>query len=382
MSSTPRRVLVVFVDAFGRTQLDRFGEHLDFLPHRRGLRGILGYSSGALPTVLTGAPPATHGRMCLFSKRADADESILSPLAWLGLLPAVLHERAALRRWLGRALAHAAGLTGYVALHRVPPEAFRWLDLPERDDLFRADRIGAASTFLADARRAGLSVLTARWQSPEAERWAAAYTELERRQPDLAFLYVTELDGALHARGNDAPEIEEVVRRFAARIARARERLGADGTPVTTIVVGDHGMADVTRVVDPRPVLAQLGAAQAFVDSTMIRLWGGEAALSRARLALERAALPGAWLDAGALRERRVPMEGAPFAEALWLLPEGTLFAPSFLGGRVRGMHGYDVGASSAFAGLASDDPAVLGATALTDVAGIVRERLSLPAAA
>ncbi len=373
-------MLVVFVDAFGRAQMERHGEHLGLLPHRRGLRGVLGYSSGALPTVLTGAPPAAHGRMCLFSKRADGEASLLSPLAWLGLLPAVLHERAALRRWLGRALARAAGLTGYVALHRVPPEAFRWLALPEREDLFRADRIGGARTFLADARRAGLSVLAARWQLPEAERWASAYAAMTPRRPDLTFLYVTELDAALHAHGNGAPVIDDVVRRFAARIARAREILGADGAAVTTLVVGDHGMADVRRVVDPRPLLAGMGPARAFVDSTMIRLWGGDAARARARRTLEHARTPGAWLDAGALRDRLVPVEGAPFGEALWLLPEGTLFAPSFLGGRVRGMHGYDVTAPSAFAGIASDDAAVLGAEALTDVAGIVRARLALPA--
>jgi hypothetical protein len=45
-------------------------------------------------------------------------------------------------------------------------------------------------------------------------------------------------------------------------------------------------------------------------------------------------------------------------------------------------MHGYDVTTPSAFAGLASDDAAVLGAEALTDVAGVVRARLALPATA
>lgn len=378
MPPGPRRVLVVFVDAFGPATLARYGDRLGFLPHRRSLRGILGYSSGALPTVLTGAPPAAHGRMCLFSRRAASGDGLLAPLAWLGLLPAVVHERAALRRWLGRALARVAGLTGYVALHRVPPEAFRWLDLPERDDLFQADRIGSARTFLADARRAGLSVLSAPWQLPEEARWSSACAAMARRKPDLAFLYLTELDAALHAHGGGAPEIEPVVERAVRRIARAREILGGDGAPLTTLVVGDHGMADVSRVVDPRPVLGALGSARAFVDSTMLRLWGDAGALGRARLALERARLPGAWLDAAALRRRLVPMDGAPFAEALWLLPEGALFAPSFLGGRVRGMHGYDVSAPSAFAALASDDEAALGAEALTDVAGIVRARLGL----
>src|SRR5262249_32359471 len=44
-SATGRRVLVVFVDAFGPAQLERFGALLPSLPHRRALAGVLGYSS-------------------------------------------------------------------------------------------------------------------------------------------------------------------------------------------------------------------------------------------------------------------------------------------------------------------------------------------------
>ncbi|MFO0755113.1 MAG: alkaline phosphatase family protein [Byssovorax sp.] len=374
------RVLVVFVDALGPSQLERFGSELGVLPHRKKLSGILGYSSGALPTVLTGVPPAVHGRMCLFSRRKEGDPSILAPLSVLGLLPRVVHERGALRRALGKALSRARGLTGYVQLHRVPPEAFRWLDLPERDDMFQAETIGPARTFLADARKAGLSVYAARWQLPEAERWAEAHAELRKSRPDLAFLYATELDGNLHERGNRDPLIGEVAARIGKRIAHARELLADDGASLTTIVVGDHGMADVDRVVDPRPVLPSLAPAQVFVDSTMIRLWGSPSALDRARLALERSSLPGAWLGRDDLRDRRAPTEGSPFAEALWVMPEGTLLAPSFLGGKVKGMHGYDLGTRSSFAALATDDAGAAEAQAITDIAGVVRSRLGLAA--
>lgn len=59
-------VLIVFIDAFGPDQLARFDEFFSFLPYRKSLHGILGYSSGALPTILTGQTPNMHGRMCLF----------------------------------------------------------------------------------------------------------------------------------------------------------------------------------------------------------------------------------------------------------------------------------------------------------------------------
>ena len=372
------RVLIVFVDALGPLQLEAAGG-LGGLPYRGQLRGILGYSCGALPTLLTGAPPARHGRMCLFAQ-ASQGEGVLAPLALLGLLPRVVHERSRLRRFAARMLARQARLTGYVELYRVPPETFRWLDLPEREDLFTAERIGGCETFLSVARRAGLRVFAAPWQVPEEQRWAHTEAVLRQQRPDVAFAYATELDGALHRTGNGSAEARLALRRIATRIERASEAMRAGGGEVTTIVVGDHGMADIDRAVDPRGLLRRLRGVRAFVDSTMLRLWGDDGTLERARALVEEEGLPGRWLDEEALEARQAPTHGAPYGRALFLLEEGKLFAPSFVGGAMRGMHGYDVASRSALAAIASDTPIPESCTSLTDVAPWVRSLLGVAA--
>jgi hypothetical protein len=275
-----------------------------------------------------------------------------------------------------RFIAELHGLTGYVALHRVPPEAFAWLDLPERDDLFTTRRIGGAATFLADARDAGLSVYASPWQLPSEERWRLALDTLRSRAPDLTFLYAAELDGVLHADGSDSAAAKACRTRLASSIERARDALLRHGD-VTTIVVGDHGMADVTRVIDPRGFEPPAGG-RCFVDSTMMRCWGSAAALAKCRVGLDRAGVPGRWLDRDALTERAAPVEGAPYGDAVFVLDEGAIFAPSFVGGRARGMHGYDLDASSCSAALASDGPLPEDIATLEGVAGIVRGHLGL----
>lgn len=378
MSDLSRRLLVVFVDALGPAQFERFGARFAFLPHRQTLRGILGYSSGALPTILTGVPPAVHGRMCLFSRNEDDMPGILAPLSILGLLPRYIHERNAIRQFTASVLKKHAGLSGYLALHRVPPEAFQWLDIPEREDLFQAESIGGASTFLAEARAAGLSVYTANWKLPENERWQAANAAIDKTQPDLTFLYSTDLDNHLHEYGNHALRTEQVMNRIARRISRAQELLQKDPRSLVTIVVGDHGMADVTSIVDPRPFAARLRLEKAIIDSTMWRFWGDDTALSHARKTLESSNLSGSWLDLRALRARGAPVIGVPFGQAFWLLPEGSIFAPSWVGNAARGMHGYDLGTQSSLAALASDDVAILNCGALTDVASVIRKVMGL----
>src|SRR5262245_58792448 len=301
------RLLVVFVDALGPAQAERFDESLRFVPQRQPLTGVLGYSSGALPTLLTGTAPAAHGRMCLFSA-SNTGPSVLRPLQWLGLLPRWVHERPFVRQRLARLLALSSGITGYVALHRVPPAPFAWLDLPERDDLFTADAIGGERTFLADARAAGLCVYAAPWQLPEAKRWEQALDALRREPPDLAFLYSAELDGVLHRVGNDGVEAGRTLARIARNIERARDLMARDGRPVVTLVVGDHGMADVNEIIDPRPLCGRLAGMRLFVDSTMLRFWGDAHVLASVRRAVEGQGWPGRWLDQQDLRARAAPV--------------------------------------------------------------------------
>lgn len=358
----------MFVDALGSDLARELGQRLGLAA--RSIGGVLGYSTGALPTVLTGQPPSVHGRMCLFARRRTAS-SVLDALSWLELLPRWLHERKRVRRLAEIWLRARFGLTGYVALHRVPPEAMRWLDLPEQDDLFTTPTIGGASTFLEDARVAGLSVYASRWQVAESDRWTQAHHALETTPADLTFLYATELDGVMHRAGTAA--VGDALARLADHISRARDQL-ARGGHLTTIVVGDHGMADINQVIDPRAVTAEL-APRLFVDSTMLRVWGGLDELARTRRTLE-SSWPGRWLDGAALAERRAPVNGSPFGDAAWLLPEGAMFAPSFLGGAVRGMHGYDLDTPSSRAGFLSDANAT--PHTLTDVAGLVRQSLAL----
>lgn len=365
------RWLVIFADALGPSQAARLARRLPWLRHSRQLRGELGYSSGAIATILTGSAPSEHGRMCLFAAHQASGASPLAPLRWMGLLPRRLHERGPVRRLLARAFARAQGWSGYFALHRVPPEAFRWLDAPERDDIFRAPDVGGVPTFLELARRRGLSVMAARWQLGEGPRWAAAQQELARAAPDLTFLYSSELDGVLHAQGSQGAGVDPTLDRLAERIDAARARLLQSG-PLTTLLVGDHGMADVRGVLDPAALRSWRG--RSFVDSTMARFWGSDRELAQARVICER--WPGRWLGLDELEALGSPVTGAPYGQAIFLLDEGHIFAPSFVGGACSGMHGYAPASSSAAAAVASDG-ALPELASLRDIAPFVLEGLA-----
>src|SRR5437867_8156079 len=65
--SRPRPInLIVLIDALGWRYLENQSFLQNWLPYRRPLRTVLGFSSGAIPTILTGLPPATTGHWNLF----------------------------------------------------------------------------------------------------------------------------------------------------------------------------------------------------------------------------------------------------------------------------------------------------------------------------
>ena len=58
--------LFVLIDALGWTYLQDREFLNDWLPYRTPLRTVLGFSSGAIPTILTGEDPAKTGHWNLF----------------------------------------------------------------------------------------------------------------------------------------------------------------------------------------------------------------------------------------------------------------------------------------------------------------------------
>lgn len=376
MDSRSARVLVVFADSLGPQALARAKGFMPWINHSWQLQGELGYSSGALATLLTGATPTEHGRMCLFEQYRGSGQGPLAPLQVLGFLPKIVHERAALRRRLASAFASIQGMTGYFALHRVPPEHFQWLDVAEREDIFEADTIGGQSTFLTRARKAGLSVYTTPWQHNEGTRWQQALAQSRKQAADLTFVYSANLDAVQHTHGPNSSEVDQALYQLGNQISQMREAVASDGRDVVTLLVGDHGMSEVNRAVDPRPFTKNLSGVRYFVDSTMIRFWGNVSELGAARKVIENMRA-GYWLDSQALDDRQCPTKTGASGQAMYLAEEGTIFSPSFVGGVVRGMHGYDTNTASSRAALASD--VSLGAVnSIRDVSSVISSKLGI----
>ena len=82
-------------------------------------------------------------------------------------------------------------------------------------------------------------------------------------------------------------------------------------------------------------------------------------------------------MQGSALEKRSVP-KNERFGRGIFVLDEGVIFAPNFLGGSVAGMHGYDTDCASSKAALASDKPIKKSVKGIDSIANFIRHRLEL----
>jgi hypothetical protein len=337
------RALVLVVDALG-WELARsapgFARGLD---HRRRLDTVLGFSTGALPTLFTGRSPAEHGRWVMY-RRGDHGTCFrgFGALRWL--------PRRARDSWrVGRLLhqlVEERGVHGYFQLYEVPRPLLERFDLPERGDIFAPGGLPGDSLWDSIARR-GVSWAHWDWRTPESR----AMTDLERRISEgnerLLVFYTADLDALLHREGSAGAGVRERMKRYSSWLERLTGLAAGRGDTLWVYLVSDHGMVDVTRHADVMARLEPLAARMprdylAFFDSTMARFWWADrAARDPVRRALD--GLPGRWLDRETLTRLGCAFEDGGYGEDVFLLDPGVLLLPSFMGSApVAAMHGYD----------------------------------------
>jgi len=376
-----RRLAVLLVDALGFELATRTPGFADLLPHRRRLETVLGFSSGALPTLFTGRLPCEHGRWLMYRRAQPGRRTPFAGFGWLGVLPPRLRRSWKLSRLLTRLVARR-GVRGYFSLYEVPRELLEEFDLAERDDIFAPGGLPGGSLW-DDVERSGVRWRGWNWRTPEPEALAAAARALAEGPEDLVFCYTADLDALLHREGSGGAGVRERLVRYDAWLRAVARAATERQEELRLVLLSDHGMVDVRESVDVMGTLERLASRWPrdyvpFFDSTFARFWWrADAARREVRDAL--AGLGGGhWLSADELGRAGVLFPAREYGDDVFLLDPGVLMVPSFMGARpLAGMHGYDPAHPDMAALLACDHGIPAGVRHLTDVRGLLAHELA-----
>jgi hypothetical protein len=340
--------VVVLVDGLGWTALEGRDFLADLLPVRQPVRTVLGYSSGAIPSILTGLLPEAHGRWNLLYRDPER-----SPFRWLaplgGLADSVLDSR------LGRRLLTEVGrrLLGLGPLFEcvVRPGLLPWFDWAEKRNLYQAGGVDRTPSIFDHLDRAGVS-----WRSysyhrlPDARIVEEACRDIAQGAASFYFLYLSELDGYLHRHVDDEGLVSARLDWYAGALRAVHRTARAADTTATMTVVSDHGMTPVRRTVDVLGHVERLGLSMpadylAVYDSTMARFWLAREDV-RPRLERHLQELPGGRLvDDPELERLGILFPDRRYGELVFLLEPGAIVERGSFNGpgwRPAGMHGYD----------------------------------------
>jgi hypothetical protein len=367
-STRPRVTVVLFIDALGRCVADTH-EFLRDAPGRAyTLETVIGYSSSAIPSLLTGELPRVHGHFSMY--RRDGGDGVFRRYRLLLELVQRTRGRGKIRRFLKKRLSRR--IDGYFELYDIPLGVLSLLDLPQRHDIFAPGGVPPHETFIDRIHTSGLSHRIWTWRDDEERAFAELEQDLRMGRSEFLMLYSARLDALMHRVGTRDAAVRDALGAYEKRLESIREAAGA--SELHLYVFSDHGMTDVCGVHDVHARLASSGLEAPgdylfFTDSTMARFWfPDEGARARVREVLPDTSW-GRWLTREEIETYGIDFADHRFGEEIFLLEAGHVIAPSFMGVEAcAAMHGYGPEDATAAAFLHADPAPAVAPRSILDL--------------
>jgi hypothetical protein len=332
-------IIAVLIDALGWEVLKRFSLPKEILPRSGPMETVLGYSSAAIPSLLTGLEPSLHGSWCMYSYNPRN-----SPFRVARFLPWVPRRaETRIRRMLRRFVDKRKLIEGYYDLYDIPVRYLRYFDVPQRQDPYVPG--GTNRTIFDELEGNGVPYKVWEYRTSESDNFSAMMQSLQEGYRFL-FLYTPELDSLMHSVGIYHESVGKKIEAYGEIFTKVMEQARTLNRDVIIYVFSDHGMIDVVGEIDIWGEMKKGGLRlgrdyMAFYDATIARFWAQGEADSEIHSVLARMDC-GQILDEDMLKSLGCYFDDKSYGEVIFLANPGVMFVPSFMGREaLRGMHGY-----------------------------------------
>lgn len=339
--------IVVLIDALGWRIIENREFLSDLLPYRTALRTVLGFSSGAIPTMLTGVLPARNGHWNLFYY--DPEGSPFRFLRYIRALPGSILDSRVSRKLLKEAGRHLLGL-GRNFECCVSPSILHLFNWVEKKNIYSEGGISGAPSIFDELAASAIPYRAYSYNDcSDGEIIRRATRDIAAGHARFVFLYLSEMDMFLHTHCMDGGEIEKRLKWYAARLRTLFELALRESSDSSIVICSDHGMTPVRKHYDLMKDVEALELRMpsdyvAVYDSTMARFWFfSEAARQEISSVLEKTTC-GRILSDGELQRLGVFFQDGRFGHLIFLLHPGCMLARSDFNGpqwMPAGMHGY-----------------------------------------
>jgi predicted AlkP superfamily pyrophosphatase or phosphodiesterase len=378
MRSTRPVSIFVLVDALGWDYVRTRPFLEDIAQYRGELRTILGFSSGAIPAILTGLPPALNGHWNLFYYDPEN-----SPFRWtrpLSVLPSPLLNNRFSRKainWLGHRVTR---YKGYFYLYAVPVELLQYFHYCERRDIFRPGGINQGKSIFDKLQERNIPFRSYSYHDcKDQEIIRRAMRDIAEEDCSFYFLYLSEMDMFLHRHCHEPAKVDEKVALYDRWIRELYQKAKGARSDVQLYVFSDHGMVPTSSTHDLWSEIRALGFGVPadylpFYDSTMARFWFRNERAKDVITTHLQTLTCGHTLSEAERREFGLDFPDARYGETIFLMNPGCLIVPSYLGkGTLAGMHGFHPEAPYSSGALVTTAPLPMPVNTITDMHDLMR---------
>ena len=375
--------IFVLIDAMGWELIRERPFLAEFLTHQQPLRTLLGFSSGIIPSILTGRTPAENGMWNLVY--FDPEHSPFRGLRKLGTLPGRLLDNRIGRRALTEIGRRVLGMGSNFDVS-VPPQTLPFFHWAESRNIYAREGVPGQASIFDQLHEKGIphKIYSYKDALTDSEILERAENDVMSGDEEVYFLYLSELDMFLHLHRSEPERIEAKLAWYEEALGRLFHKAKARDAGAGLRVFSDHGMTPVNRHCDVAAVVTGCGFQSprdylAVYDSTMARFWffseRAREEICRRLSELEYVRL----LTDEELREFGVYFPDHRYGEVVMLLDPGCIIAESGFNGsgwKPEGMHGYHPDDKNSDAVFLSSEAPRAELESVRDVFGVMQEAL------
>jgi len=335
----------ILIDALGWTYLQDENFVADLLSYRTKVQTILGFSSGAIPVLLSGKPPKENGHWNLFYY--DPKNSPFRWVRWIQFLPKSLLNHRVFRRGVREFSRLFSRFGGYFQIYGVPVELLPYFDICEKSDIYLPG--GLPNSIFDRLKEADVPYRTYSYhQFSDRQIISEATSDLRAEKYEMYFLYLSELDSFLHDRCKYESEVRDKLQQYDEWIREVYREAKKSYDDVDLFVFSDHGMTPKRGGYDLLKEIKPLGLQMprdyiAIYDSTMARFWFFNDTARNAIHSRLSELTCGRILQQEEKKRFGLDFSDNRYGDTVFLMNTGVVIEPSFMGNLgPEGMHGFD----------------------------------------
>nr|WP_320193812.1 alkaline phosphatase family protein [uncultured Desulfobacter sp.] len=342
-----KAVIAILIDALGWELVKKYKAFSDIADYRTGLRTILGFSSSAVPTVLSGV---SGDKMELWNSVYYSPQT--SPYKWLKRfewVPELLKENRYSRFLIRQFSRRMAKHRGYFSDFAIPVKYLPQFDLCEKRNIYSPGGLIGNQSIFDDLERIQKKYKVYSYVQGASDEhiFSKVNNDIINSTSDVFYLYLCQLDAFLHAHVNEPEKVKQKIRWYERQVTNLVENAQKHYCNIVLHIFSDHGMVPIKSTVDMITTIKELGFTEGkdyavMYDSTMARFWFMNAkcrdAITQKLFELEY----GNIVSDTILKEEGAFFEDRRFGEIIFLMQPGTLICPSYMSYTpVQGMHGF-----------------------------------------